>query len=99
MLTKLVWFISQKRTQRTKFENYISTEETVTAVVPQAASLIGPKLFIYFVNDLPGNFRNCKIMYDTDDTQILVLEDLLKTAQAWYSDNSKCNKNRSNDPK
>ena len=86
------------RKQQTRFKKYISKEETVTAGVPQG-SILGPILFICFVNDLPEIFSNCKIMSYADDTQILVsaksskqikkqLENLISTAQSWYSKNS-----------
>ena len=88
----------QGRTQKTKFKKYTSTEETVTSGVPQG-SILGPILFICFTNDMPDIFKDCKIMSYADDTQILVsaknstqlkkmLEDLIKTAQNWYRENS-----------
>ena len=89
------------RKQQTKFADFISTVETVTSGVPQG-SILGPILFICFVNDLPEIFKNCKIMSYADDTQILVsakstdkiktkIETLIKQAQQWYTKNSLLN--------
>lgn len=101
--TSLEWCKSYltDRTQQTKFKNFISTTETVTSGVPQG-SILGPILFICFVNDLPEQFENCKIISYADDTQILVsakstkeiklrLENLIQTAQKWYNRNSLLN--------
>ena len=89
------------RTQQTKFKKYTSTTETVTSGVPQG-SILGPILFICFVNDLPEVFENCKIISYADDTQILIsakhskevktcLEKLIQTVQCWYNKNSLLN--------
>ena len=89
------------RKQQTRFSNFTSTMETVTSGVPQG-SILGPILFICFVNDLPEVFKNCKIMSYADDTQILVaakktteikhqIESLIQEAQQWYTRNSLLN--------
>ena len=89
------------RKQQTRFKKFISEEEFVTSGVPQG-SILGPLLFISFLNDLPSYFQNCKIVSYADDTQLLVtakngkeiknlLENVINTAQKWYAKNSLLN--------
>ena len=101
--TSLNWcqsYLTDRR-QQTKFSNFVSDIKLVTSGVPQG-SILGPILFICFVNDLPRVFENCKIMSYADDTQILVsaktakevklrIEKLIEKAQQWYNKNSLLN--------
>ena len=87
------------RKQRTKFKNYTSDEETIKSGIPQG-SILGPILFVCFTNDLAEEFKNeCKVVCYADDTQLIVqaknmeqlkykIENVIKTAQNWYSRNS-----------
>ena len=97
----LLWVKSylSNRKQYTKFKDYISTEQPITAGVPQG-SIIGPLLFICYINDLyPAFDSESKVYSYADDTQIIVnaknttqlikrIDKTIETAQAWYSNNS-----------
>ena len=99
--TAIKWIHSylSNRKQKTKFENHVSTEEVVKSGVPQG-SIIGPLLFLAFTNDLPKVFQDkCKIVSYADDTQLIVqadnhpmlikkIEEIIDTAQKWYTTNS-----------
>ena len=86
------------RTQVSNFGKYTSSEEKIMSGVPQG-SILGPFLFLCFVNDLPNVFDNiCKFQAYADDTQLLVfnkdldklkekVEKVLNVAQNWYNKN------------
>ena len=97
----LLWIKSylSDRQQYVKFKDFISTKQPITAGVPQG-SIIGPLLFICYINDLYPTFdHESKVYSYADDTQIIVhanksdqltkkIEKAITTAQKWYSENS-----------
>ena len=86
------------RTQVTKFSNLISEENKIKSGVPQG-SILGPLLFLCFVNDLPHIFEGkCEFLSYADDTQLIVtaenarslkskIEEVIDLAQKWYTKN------------
>ena len=68
----LSWFLSylSARTQCTLCNNSMSSFQTVTSGVPRG-SLLGPILFLLFINDLPKSVQNCNLY--ADDTEIEVV--------------------------
>ena len=69
----LNWFSSylNNRQQRVKLNNNFSSNQLVTHGIPQG-SILGPLLFILFVNDLQIPGDNSRLLLFADDTTLLV---------------------------
>ncbi|CAB4036993.1 Hypothetical predicted protein, partial [Paramuricea clavata] len=68
----LKWFTSylSDRYQRTYFKNTLSDMRPVKIGVPQG-SILGPLLFILFINDLPSQLSHSESTMFADDTTVL----------------------------
>ena len=90
----LQWFDSylSNRQQRTLINDSLSEPKLVTCGVPQG-SIIGPLLFILYINDLPDRILHCEIFLYADDTALYyaadnshIIEDVLNTEMQNVSD-------------
>ena len=59
------------RYQRTLANNITSKQNTITCGVPQG-SVLGPLLFIIYINDISKAITNCKVSLYADDTVIYI---------------------------
>lgn len=80
----LKWFESYlyRRKQKVKISGTYSKTEILTTSVPQG-SILGPLLFIIYLNCLPNISKFCSILFADDTTLILTgpnLEELYETA-------------------
>lgn len=88
----------RNRTQRVKISTHLSDEEVVSFGVPQG-SILGPSLFLIYINDLCNlKLPQCKIFTYADDTAIIVhgptwdsvktaAESALSTIMTWLNSN------------
>ena len=97
--TELLWFRNylSDRVQCVQYMSAISGPRPVSCGVPQG-SILGPVLFVLFVNDLPQVIKHAKITLYADDTVLLYpsanteeikacLEVDLQRASVWFKNN------------
>ena len=96
----LLWFRSylNDRTQQVIVNNISSDICNIKHGVPQG-SILGPLMFILFINDLSLHVKNCQIYKYADDTNLCAFGDSTLDLQRILSYNLKiiedwCNNNR-----
>ena len=67
--------------------NGISSSKEITSDVPQA-SILGPLLFLIYINDLPDDLLNCKLFAD-DMSLFSVVHDVTINSSELNSDLAK----------
>ena len=80
------WFHSYlyNRTQKVVINNVSSDFCDINYGVPQG-SILGPLLFILFVNDISLHIKNCKIYKYADDTSLCVFSETTLSLQNKFS--------------
>ena len=80
---ELLWFSDylQNRTQAVKIDGNISSFNNLTVGVPQG-SVLGPLIFLVFINDLPTGPTQTSINIYADDSVINAADSTLKRIKA-----------------
>lgn len=83
----LRWFASyvENRTQAVVINNYVSSWISIPSGVPQG-SLLGPLLFVVFVNDISSCFRSAQLLCFADDMKIFAKISSINDAMLLQAD-------------
>ena len=73
------WFESylKDRKQYVSINGYNSKHLSISLDVPQVL-VLGPLLFIIYINNLNTAIKHCKVHHVADDTNLLYINDLIK---------------------
>ena len=85
------------RVQKCTVNGHTSEEQPITCGVPQG-SILGPLLFLLFINDIDVNFVHSKVLLYADDTVIYATHRDETFAHLWMNEDLSvlynwCNKN------
>ena len=79
----LLWDFLSYQKQRVVLNGQHSSWDNVTAGIPQG-SILGPLLFLTYVNDLPNNFSS-KCKFFADDTSLFSVVNNIHAIPKWIN--------------